>query len=169
MPHRKVRQTAEKLIGPANVPAAVREDLLTDRDNQLVQFKNGGQIESQWGRAWLGICRRLLEQEPRHFAALLALAQGRSGDVPPESMAFFKQVGGFLQGDDINPKVRGVLLSAYQETAEGPVLVNPFRFESEEQAREFEQEWERIENRNLDRLIRHLRKDEDDKDTQRGR
>jgi hypothetical protein len=129
-----------------------------ESEDPILRLKNGGQIKAGEGRIQWRDLTALLQQEPDLFRALLALALGRPEAMSAEHRKRLRYIGGFLERDgSIIPYVRDVLLSAYQETAEGPVLVNPFILESEEQAREFE----RRDNEAADWLLRELRKKED--------
>ncbi len=146
--------------GPSARLIKLTEELLEEeRKSRILRLKNGVQIEASEGRIRLMDLEGLLEHHPDHFKGLLALARGKQEEVSAETIRFLGESRIFLRAGEINPDVRDVLLSAYQETAEGPVLVNPFRFTSVEEAREMERE----EKRNADRLIREIFEDDDDR------
>lgn len=103
------------------------EGQLREELEKIVPLKNGGQITVKDGWAELDSLRILLDEHPQHFHTLLAIAQGREEGLDAASVAYLRShayVGGHL-----DQEVRDVLLSAYQETKEGPVLVNPFRLD----------------------------------------
>jgi hypothetical protein len=123
-----------------------------------VSLKNGSEIDAGWGITFWRALQSLLDQHPEHLQALLAIAKGRSEDAPARSVAFLRHGGLLLRDRTVNPDAQAVLLSAYQETAEGPVLVNPFRLDSPEQA-------QALESRDAERshrLLRWLKRREND-------
>ena len=77
------------------------------------------------------------------------------------------QRDGFLKQDGrLDADMQNVLLSAYQETTEGPVIVNPFQLTSPQDAAELS----RSESKGIDRLLRRLRQQGgDEKDRPPGR
>ena len=131
---------------------------MQEKGKRIVPLKNGGNIEPALGVALLELLENLLEQEPAMFHALLAVAQGRADDIPPNMMANLKQ-GLLLRSDgSISADVRDVLLSGYQPGPE-PILVNPFRLESADQVRDLE----RVRDQNYQRLARLLRREDEKK------
>jgi hypothetical protein len=143
-------------VKPARMPVQRTEEWLADEERKQYTLKNGQQIEGRRGCLALLDLKGLLEQSPQFFRALLAIVQGRLEDASPEAVAYLKDCG-YLRADTgaVRADIPDVLLSAYQETPEGPVLVNPFKFNSTDEAREVEQS----EKTSIDWLIRELRKD----------
>src|SRR5580704_17015667 len=134
------------------------EGWLPEEPKKKYTLKNGGQVEGSSGIGTLRALESLLVQSPDLFNALLAIVQGRAQDATPEAITELRKATfiGARTGAVI-PEIRDVLLSAYQETPEGPVLVNPYRFESEAEAREVERDY----GQSLDWLARHLRRKDD--------
>lgn len=153
--------------GPGQAPAEIREKPLAEKPQEkFLQLKNGAQVEATVGVVYFKGLSNLLDQVPEHFRTLLALARGQTEGMTAEHIKALQR-DGFLKRDGLlDADMHNVLLSAYHETAEGSVLVNPFRFASPEQPAELE----RREKDGLDRLIRRLRKQKgDDKDRPPGR
>lgn len=118
----------------------------------MIRLRNGGQISASEGTAAFSTLTGLLERAPDRLAAMAAIALGRPGDAAPEHVAALTK-GLMLRPDGSIPDyLRVVLLAAYQETPEGPVLVNPFRPENEVQVRRLE----RLDRDALERLRRVL-------------
>lgn len=149
------------------MPAQLREERLEDEvEDKLFPLKNGGQIGGNHGQGVLENLRDLLEDDPQLFQALLAIVQGRPQDATPEAVSQLRS-DLFLRADNgaIRPDIRDVLLSAYNETAEGPVLVNPFVLTSSEQPVELE----RMNKEANDRLLREIFRKGNDKGPSTGR
>ena len=133
------------------------ENLGKDKRRAILSLKNGAQIEARDGKLYYGFLCSLLAEEPEVFRGLLAFAQDQNRAMLPGHRVRLMFLGGYLEPDgSIMPKVRDVLLSAYKETPDGPMLVNPFFLSRPEQARELE----RMETEGLDWLIRELRRKE---------
>lgn len=130
---------------------------MADRTRKTYTLKNGAKIEGGVGRAALRSLEGLLEQRPELLRALLAIVRGQREEVNPQDIELLKD-SGYLRATDgaVCADLPDVLLSAYQETQEGPVLANPFRFENAAEARESEEG----ERQGIDKLIRKLRKDD---------
>jgi hypothetical protein len=154
--------SAGRATGLGQVPTEIRKKPLADKPQEkILQLKNGAQVEATIGVVYFEELSDLLDQEPEHFRTLLALARGQSEGIPAEHTKALQRDGFLKGGGVLDEDMRNVLLSAYQETAEGVVLVNPFLLATPVQAAELE----RLEERGLDRLIRKLRKQKgDDKD-----
>jgi hypothetical protein len=145
--------------GSASTPVKLREERLAEEDprKKIMPLKNGGQIEARTGMAYFDCFCDIQAQEPDDLRALLSLAQGQCEEVPAAVIDGLRDTG-FLEADgSLKPGPRDVLLSAYRETPDGPVLVMPFVLKDEEAARVFE----RMEQQGIERLIRRLRRDRD--------
>jgi hypothetical protein len=140
------------------MPAQLREGRLEEEAERVFTLKNGKQMRGGEAIAALRGLQALLEQRPYLFRALLAIVQGRAEEAASEDIALLKD-GCWLRADNgvLRDTIRDVLLSAYQETPEGPVLTNPFRFRDQGEANQIE----RIEEAHFNRLIRELRKRDD--------
>lgn len=134
-----------------------REGTLTEeKDERVLQLKNGARIESVRGNALYHTLCALLEQYPEAFRALLAVARNELQALPKAHIGLLRN-GLLLNADGIIvPGTYDVLLSAYRETPDGPALVSPFRFSSEEELKQEEQ----AEKEGLDRVRRWLRGEE---------
>lgn len=139
---------------PDEVPAQPREGLLRADRNELLPLKNGGHVEASLGQALLRMLEGLLERHPDDFHALLAIIEGRTEEAPSARVEALKEAMLLRPDGSVIPGLRDVLLSAYQQTQEGPVLVNPFQLESNDQARALEQ----AEEEGYLRLAREIRK-----------
>ena len=105
---------------------------------KIVRLKNGAQIEADRGWECLDCLRVLLEDEPRHFQTLLALARGDSDKVDSKSVSFLLREGLLRRDGSLDPALCNVLLSGYRETEEGPVVANPFQPADAHEARALE-------------------------------
>ncbi len=114
----------------------IREDRLEeDFSRKVLPLKNGGATEIAVGLVTADILRDLLEKQPEHFEVLLALARGQNQDLPVRSLAYLRRDEFLMKGAVIKPLYRDILLSSYQQTPDGPVIVNPFRLDDEADAR----------------------------------
>lgn len=93
-------------------------------------LKNGDQIDARWAILLYDRLRAMQAVHPKRLKSLLALAPDRPNDVPTDHLELFKEGGLADSAGAISPDVRGVLLSSYQQTPDGPVLTNPVRFAS---------------------------------------
>ncbi len=101
-------------------------------------LRSGAEVEAGLGQAYLGILEGLLNGDRPLFDALVEVAQGRGGEVGADAVAGLKRALALRPDGTPLPGLTDVLLSAYQSTAEGPVLVNPFKLTDPEQARKLE-------------------------------
>jgi hypothetical protein len=130
-------QTSGKQLG------RFKEECLKDEEfqecaNRVVPLKNGGSINAELGLILLSSLRTLLAQEPEHFRTLLAMARGNKTDIDEESITLLHYHSFLDDHHHLLPGLRDVLLAAYQETKEGPVLGNPFQFKDEREAKALE-------------------------------
>ena len=100
-----------------------------------------------------------LEHHPDQFQTLLALAEGRAGDVDPRHFHALR-VEYYLEKDErtIRPVVRDILLNCYEVTSEGPVVA-PLRLQSEADRPAAKHAQEQ-----LDRQLRNLLSGDEGKD-----
>lgn len=104
------------------------------RGGERVQLKNGTEIDARWGLAELTQLKYFFDQDTDVFDALLAVAQGRPGEVPAAGLDYLREASFLDDHDVLNEATRNVLLSAYRATPEGAVLVNPFRLHDRNEA-----------------------------------
>jgi hypothetical protein len=94
----------------------------------------GKEIAAGLGLAELETLRSLLVKHPDHFQTLLAIAQGQEPN-DPAGITFLIHCAFLKKDGSINQCTRDVLISAYQNpSGEGPVLVNPFKLDNQQQA-----------------------------------
>lgn len=125
---------------------------MSEQARKKLPLKNGGEIEADVGLAIAGALDSLLTQQPDHLQALWAIVQGDSEGVDEKSVAYLKRQYLLQRDGTVHPAVSDVLLSSLQEAPDGPVIVNPFRFATGEEARAVE----RIEEEGIRRLIQEL-------------
>ncbi len=97
-------------------------------------LKNGARADARHVLAVLGALRAMLELDPKRFGLLLALGQSeRSADASADARALedLKREGFVGPDGKILPDVADILLSSLEMRGDGPVLVNPFRLQSE--------------------------------------
>jgi hypothetical protein len=94
-------------------------------------LKNGDQVDADWTVILYESLVAMQDVRPRRFQSLLALAQGRAGDVVADDLEYFKEAGFITPAGALSSDVQSVLVSAYQETPEGAVLINPVRLETQ--------------------------------------
>ncbi len=119
----------------------VVEEHLTKGPKDKFKLKSGGEINVVGGHFAVLQLQALLDKSPEDFRTLLAIARGNPQDAVPDSIERLK--GGFLHPRtcEVHPPIlRDILLSSYQETPEGPVLVNPFQLNQATDAQEVERQ-----------------------------
>jgi hypothetical protein len=155
---------------PAAIDSEEREDardtIAKERVNEedellrkIIPLKEPGkEIEAGLGLAELETLRSLLVKHPDHFQTLLAIAQGQEAN-DPAGIKFLIHCAFLRKDGSINQCVRDVLISAYQNpSGEGPVLVNPFKLDNQQQAEMLE----RLIAGNSRRLLKWFREGDDD-------
>lgn len=152
------RVGAESVTGVGKSWDRVEERLEGDSEGLVISLKNGSRIGSNRGRTLLRHLERLLDSSPENFRALLGVARDETQLLSAEVEERLVR-GGYLRADraTIHPDLRNVLLSAYRETPDGPLLVSPFQFENQEQVDELE----RQDGEFWRRMIRELRSGND--------
>jgi hypothetical protein len=135
----------------------VQEEHLAEGPEDQFTLKSGGKTSAIGGHFAVLHLQALLDQSPDDFRALLAIARGQPQDAAPECVERLKR--GLLlhprTGEIYPSDLRDILLSAYQETPDGPVLVNPFRLNDAAEA----QEVERKQKEGVNWLLREVFKD----------
>ncbi len=154
MVHAKQATDAKVSIDPEPMlPDRSREGSLEEQERNRLTLKNGAEVDAARAIASLRSLERLLRVEPRLFHALVTIVQGRRNEVTPDVIAELQDAAFLRAGTgDVCADIPDVLLSAYQETREGPVLVNPFKFRSDADARIVES----IDEARFNRLIRAI-------------
>lgn len=143
----------------ADASHGLMEEVLDHEVERVLPLKNGRQIEARLGLATYQSLGYLFQRDPGLFLALRDIAEGRPEKVAPRQTSALREAL-FLRRDlSIDDSVRDVLLSAYQEAPDGPVLVNPFKLQNPDEARALEQ----MQKAGFDRAIRLLRSDDEGK------
>jgi hypothetical protein len=144
--------------GDTTRPAAAADEarLADDADqfeispNYTVTLRNGATEDLTQAMATWDTLTQIKDNQPALFAAALALAQGQE---PSPSMRRELRRGLLtLRNGVLRPAVKNVLLSSYEETPEGPVLVNPIKPTCDADRRAFE-ELEARSERNFRRFL----------------
>jgi hypothetical protein len=127
------------------------------RRDDGAELPREGELTQEEGRAALPLKNgsSLLEQAPEHFQALLAIAYGRHAEAPSQSVEILKDALLLRPDGTLVPDLGNVLHSAYHQTAEGPVLINPFRLDDPEQVQMLEE----MEQNALQKLLRRIRRE----------
>ncbi len=110
------------------------------KKEQMLTLKNGELAPVRRAIVLVGFLSDLLESEPQKFQTLLDLARvGNTSLLPDkskvtqEAVRYFERHAYCDNDGNIDPVVRNVVLSAYQATPEGPVLIQPFRLANAEE------------------------------------
>ena len=130
--------------------ASTSEVPLEQGPKYLVTLKNGVREDIRVVLATWDTLTSLQDTRPQLFAAARAMADGKD-----ETSAVRREMRRYCLTDQngaLLPQVRDVLLSGYQNTKEGPVLVNPIRFDSEADRTAFEA-CRQLAARNLSRFL----------------
>lgn len=103
----------------------------------VLTLKNGERIEVAAGRAAWQTLNDLLSTRPALVAA--ALAKARNEEVSSSMEHELRRALLTLPSGDLRKSVRDVILSGYQETKDGPVIVNPFNLDRDTDQQAFEE------------------------------
>lgn len=143
------------------VPPSKGEASLAVDPNKEVTLKIGDKM--RLGDAWSEYkhLESLFERDPSLFNSLFLIAFDEPKRVPAETVAML-ETQGFLSGGQIRQETRDVLHSACEMTLEGMVIVNPFLFDADNEAREVEQYGKEYNDRLWSLLERGKRKKKDD-------
>jgi len=98
-------------------------------ESPKLRLKNGAEVDARSAYIKWRMLEALHESKPHETHALLALTEGREAALSPEIFARLKQrhANWFHPDGTLVEMVRNVLSSAFRETPEGAVLVNPFQ------------------------------------------
>jgi hypothetical protein len=131
----------------------------------------GGLMDVEVANLVVTQLRRLLEEHPSEFEALIALADGRKKGVSRAAIAMLHKDRYVRKDGSLLPVVAEVLRAAYRPaTPDGPCIVDAFDLSCAEDAatvEKVEQEREERARKGPGRLIRDLFRAEGDKE--RGR
>lgn len=124
-----------------------------DDERPKLRLKNGSEVDAR--SAYVDWRMLFAEQDlhPNNVQSLIALARGDPDSVSKEVVAELRERHRlwFARDGTLEPIVRDVLLSAYRDTPEGVVIVNPFELTNQRDADTFS----KIQRRD-DRLLSRL-------------
>jgi hypothetical protein len=107
--------------------------LVKNEQRPKIRLKNGSEVDA---RGAYVIWRMLELEEPQspQLQLLLAMARGNESTVSTVPNTEFKTHHRvwFLKDGALHPVAKQVLLSAYRDTPDGPVIVSPFQLNSQQ-------------------------------------
>ncbi len=165
---------ARCITRPEERPAQPREGPLTKEEKRpkLPLKRTGGLIDVGLASAAVTHLRRLLEEHPREFQALVAVADGRQEEVSRATLAMLHKAGYVRKDGSPLPVVAEVLLAAYRpDTPDGPCVVDALDLGGSEDAAtvaRLEKKREDRARKGPRRLLRDLSRQEGDEDRGRG-
>ena len=115
-----------------------------------ISLKNGSRHDLRIAQAIWEALAPLITTHPDLFAAALNLANGIAPS--PAMSRELRREFMTLENGELRAIIRDVLLSSYQETADGPILISPFKVESPADRQAFE-ECEKRAARNTTRMV----------------
>jgi hypothetical protein len=102
--------------------------LLPKRIEGKVRLKNGSEVDAQKAYVSWRFLQAFTMTEPAEMRALLALAHGEDWLVSTETKDRLRvDRTWFDKNGTLEPHVKDVLLSGWRDTADGPVMVDPFQ------------------------------------------
>jgi len=110
--------------------------LPADDERPKLRLKNGSEVDAQIAYVRWRMLGAEQTTRPHLVEALLAFARGNPDSISTEVAAETKERHSFWFTRDgaLEPIVRDVLLSAYRETPDGVVIVNPFDLRTQQEA-----------------------------------
>ena len=108
---------------------------LKKKERNRLSLKKGSDADVLLALSQLDHLGAMLRVRPERFLTLLALAQGRPEEAKQEHITHLTKSGFISKDGSISQDLRELLLSAYQMTGDGPVLVNPFKLQTNEDKR----------------------------------
>ena len=109
------------------------EGLLPKRIEGKVRLKNGSEVDAQPAYVWWRMLEGLNGVRPEIARHLLSLARGEHWSVSGDSTKLLRQKypEWFDKQGNLDEVAKNVILSAWRETADGRVIVNPFQLTSQ--------------------------------------
>jgi hypothetical protein len=143
---------------------AVRNGVRVSRRKKPAEYQlplknTGEQIEVIEARLWENKIRKLLEQDPGHFQALVSLVEGRPDEVSKEQVRDLRKWLFLARDGSPLPGAKAIIQAAYRKTPDGPAVVDPLDVRTAEEIETFlraEKQLKKREERGLDRIIRKL-------------
>lgn len=125
-----------------------------------LRLKNGADVDARPAYVRWQLLHGIESRHPAHVRAFWELARGEDLAIPHDMLHEVRKryANWFEQSGNLNSLVRDVILSAYRETPDGPMLVNPFQLATQAETDLFAQ-IEREDDDFLRRLLR--RRDEE--------
>jgi len=105
---------------------SVAEDEADHPKYPSVPLKRGaGEMDMGWVRSWETILRRLSEQQPEQFQALVAMHEGRTDVVSKDMRKELRKCGYLGRRLSVLPSVSAVLSASLRKTEDGLCVVDP--------------------------------------------
>jgi hypothetical protein len=96
-------------------------------------LKNGaGEMDLGMARFWEEKLRELLEQHPKHFHKLRALAEGQNPEIDTRTLSRLRRWGYLTQDLSPLPGVLQVLKASVRDSADGVCVVDPLELKTPE-------------------------------------
>jgi hypothetical protein len=110
------------------------EGLLPDRIEGKVRLKNGSEVDAQPAYVRWRMLEALEKVNPSDARALLSFARGDQWLLSSEAGQLLrdKQSPWFQSDGKLEPIAQSVILSAWRDTTDGPVIVNPFQLATQQ-------------------------------------
>ena len=113
----------------------MEEHLPDDRKSNRpkLRLKNGSVVDARWAYVHWQTLQELEMGRRDHLQAFVMLARGDEPDAPGQTREDLRRRYGecFTRDGSLDPIVREVIQSAFRETPEGAVVVNPFQLSSQ--------------------------------------
>lgn len=115
------------------------------QDAPKLRLKNGVEVDARKAYVDWRMFVGAEKETPAHVQALVALARGDDGSVPSNVRLALQSTyeDWFASDGSLLPLIKDVVLSAFRDTPDGPVIVNPFQLTSQADAEVFD----RVERR----------------------
>ena len=159
---------------PEERPAQPKEGPLTEEEKRpkLPLKKAGALMDVELASLVVMQLRRLLEEHPREFQALVALADGRTEEVSRTTITMLHKDRYVRRDGSLLPVIAEVLRAAYRPaTPDGPCVVDALDLRGAEDAATVERVEKKRETRARKgprRLLRDLSREDGDEDRGRG-
>jgi hypothetical protein len=97
-------------------------------------LKGGGDMDVSTARAWEGHLRRLTEENPNHFDALISMIYGNNDNIDVSIIQDLKAWRYLKQDGSVNPDIAAVMKAGFRATGDGPCIVDPIAPATSDQA-----------------------------------
>lgn len=123
-------------------------NLSEEEERPKLRLKNGSEVDARAAYVDWKLLQATQQKQPAEFAALLALARSEQMALTEEAREELRRRNHFAFDSDGNlDQVAGaIILSAYRETPDGPMLVNPFQLSTEAERELFDETERKVDN-----------------------